>query len=185
MKTSKDSLYFLWKLLCSATPLLELNDLMYTKKWGKRTRGRRTGKGSLGFLLSNPGWSHPGLQTLPSASQGPARQPPRRSREKTKGNTTIAPMTLKPDKHVQARVNAATLLHSSYPRTFLAFNPRNSSDNVHCTSQGEEAGTLTKGCFSKKAYFLFMPSINSEILLQLISKVPFYYIFLPLLPRSV
>lgn len=57
------------------------------------------------------------------------------------------------------------------------FNPRNSSKNVHCTSRGGEAGTLTKGCFSKKAYFLFMPPINSEIPLQLISKVPFYYFF--------
>lgn len=75
-------------------------------------------------------------------------------------------MTLKSDKHVQARLNAAMLhIQGLFFLCILiaqAFNPRNSSDNIHCASRQEKkAGTLTKGCFSKKAYFLFMPSINS------------------------
>lgn len=91
----------------------------------------------------------------------------------------ITPMMLKSDKCVRDRANTAMLLRASHPGTFpsLYFNSsgiqsKNSGDNVHSASRA----TLTKGCFSKKAYYLFMPSMNSQTLLQLISKLHYFFV---------
>lgn len=76
-----------------------------------------------------------------------------------------APLTLKADKHAQTRVDAATLLHVSHPRASAALYfkglgilPKKQVVTMLTMHPGvEKASTLTKGCFSMKAYFLCPP----------------------------
>lgn len=77
----------------------------------------------------------------------------------------IAPLTLKSDKPAQTTVNAGTLLHVSHPEASsslylkgLGILPKKQVVTMFTMHPGvEKAGTLTKGSFSMKAYFLCPP----------------------------
>lgn len=77
----------------------------------------------------------------------------------------IAPLTLKSDKPAQTRVNAGTLLHVSHPGASsslyfkaLGILPKKQVVTMFTMHPGvEKSGTLTKGSFSMKAYFLCLP----------------------------
>lgn len=79
----------------------------------------------------------------------------------------IAPLTLKSDKPAQTRVNAGILLHVSHPGASsplrfkgLDILPKKQAVTMFTMHPGvEKSGTLTKGSFSTKAYFLCPPEI--------------------------